>query len=239
MLHTILSSLDTLKRSLLHLAFPHVCENCGTDLPDEEHFLCLPCLELLPCTHFHMYPNNPVEKMFWGRIPLTHATAQFYFTKHSPIQKLMHAFKYKGNKELGLYLGRMMGQQLAASNRFRFVDAVIPLPLFYAREKKRGFNQAAILCQGISEILKVPVLTNVVARTMHTESQTKKNRVQRWQNMKGRFVVKDPGLVQGKHLLLVDDVVTTGATLESCGQVLLEAGDVRVSIATLCLSSSS
>ncbi|HEX8607121.1 MAG TPA: phosphoribosyltransferase family protein [Pedobacter sp.] len=177
--------------------------------------------------------------MFWGRLPLTHATAQYYFTRRSAIQKLMHELKYRGNKELGLYLGRLMGQQLQASNRFRYLDALVPLPLFPAKERKRGFNQAELLCRGISEVTGTPVLTSVVIRTTNTESQTKKNRLERWENMKGRFVLTNKDIIQGKHVLLVDDVVTTGATLEACGKVILDARDTRLSIATLCISSSS
>ncbi len=176
--------------------------------------------------------------MFWGRIPLTSATAQFYFTRHSGIQQLMHELKYRGNKDLGIYLGRIMGSQLAATHRFRYVDALIPLPLFAAKEKKRGFNQAELLCRGMGEVMNVGVLKNVVSRISHTETQTKKNRTERWQNMKGRFRVNDQEALRGKHVLLVDDVVTTGATLEACGKVILEAENCRVSIATLCISSS-
>lgn len=177
--------------------------------------------------------------MFWGRLPLTNATAQYYYTRRSAIQQLMHEFKYRGNKDLGLYLGRMMGEQLTASNRFRYIDGLIPLPLFPAKERKRGFNQAELLCRGIAEVMEKPVLTGVVIRSENTETQTRKNRTERWQNMKGRFLLKDKTALPGKHLLLVDDVITTGATLEACGKVILAEEDVRLSVATLCMSSST
>jgi ComF family protein len=233
------TAFSSVKEALLHLVFPHVCENCNIDLNDPARYLCVHCQQSLPLTDYHLYPNNPIEKMFWGRIPLVSATAQYYFTQHSIIQGLMHQLKYNGNKELGLYLGRLVGSQFAASNRFRFVDALVPLPLFAAREKKRGYNQATILCQGIAEVLNVPVYENAVVRTTNTETQTRKNRTERWQNMKGRFEIKEPQLLRDRHILLVDDVVTTGATLESCGKVLLEVEGLRLSIATLCFSSSS
>jgi ComF family protein len=153
------------------------------------------------------------------------------------MQHLMHQLKYRGNKALGVYLGKIMGTALEASNRFRYVDALIPLPLFPTKERKRGFNQATVLCEGIAEILGKPVLTNAVIRTAHTESQTKKNRIQRWQNMEGRFEVVNPAAVTGKHLLLVDDVITTGATLEACGAALLQTENTQLSLATLCYSS--
>src|SRR6478735_2149054 len=157
--------LTDLKESFLHLLFPHVCEGCGTDILNHDHFLCLQCHSSLPKTDFHLYSNNPIEKIFWGRLPLTNATAQYYFTKDSAMQHLMHQLKYRGNKELGVYLGRLMGHALRQSNRFLSVDALIPLPLFPAKERKRGFNQAMVLCQGIAEVLEKPILKNVVTRT--------------------------------------------------------------------------
>jgi len=228
--------LKDIKDALLHLAFPHVCEGCGTDNLQSEHLLCLRCLSSLPSTNFHMHPNNPIEKIFWGRIPLTSATSQYYFTKESMMQHLMHQFKYKGNKEVGIYLGKLMGWALAQSNRFSSIDALIPLPLHKSKEHKRGYNQATILCEGISSVLSKPVLRNVVTRPEQTETQTRKGRIQRWQNMEGKFALSAIDAIQDKHLLLVDDVVTTGATLEACSRELLKAENVQLSIATLCFS---
>lgn len=231
--------LHDFKEAVLHLTFPHVCEGCGTDVLAIDHFLCLRCLSSLPQTKFHLHANNPIEKIFWGRVPLVNATAQYYFTKESLMQSLMHAFKYKSNKELGFYLGTLMGQSLLESNRYQNIDAIIPLPLFPQKERKRGYNQAAILGEGIGEILKKPVLKNVVVRNQATETQTKKNRVERWQNMEGRFELINEKAIEGKHVLLVDDVVTTGATLEACSREIILAKDIRLSIATLCFSSGS
>lgn len=228
--------LNEIKDSLLHLAFPHVCECCGTDNLQAEHLLCLRCLSSLPTTNFHLHANNPVEKIFWGRIAVTCATAQYYFTKESMIQHLMHQFKYKGNKEVGIYLGKLMGWAIAESNRFSTVDALIPLPLHKSKEHKRGYNQAVLLCEGISTILNKPVLKNIVTRPEKTETQTRKSRIQRWQNMKGKFELTDASAIESKHLLLVDDVVTTGATLEACGREILKAKNVQLSLATLCFS---
>ena len=234
-----MSLLVDIKEALLHLAFPHICEGCGTDIIQSDHHLCLYCLSSMPQTQFHLHRNNQIEKIFWGRVPLAHATAQYYFTKESMMQRLMHSFKYRGNKELGLYLGRLMGQALLTSNRFDSIDAVIPLPLYASKERRRGYNQATILCNGIAEVFVKPVLNTVVRRPEHTETQTKKNRVERWQNMAGRFELTDATGIEGKHVLLIDDVVTTGATLESCAIELLKAPNLRLSIATLCFSSGS
>lgn len=229
--------LKDIKESLLHLAFPHVCEGCGSDLVELNNELCLKCLSSLPETNFHLHQNNPIEKIFWGRLPVTHATAQYYFTKESLMQHLMHQLKYKGNKELGHFLGRLMGNAIATSGRFLSVEALVPLPLFPSKERKRGFNQATILCNGISEVLQKPVLKEAIKRVTYTDSQTKKGRVERWQNMEGRFELTDPKIIEGKHILLIDDVITTGATLEASGRELLKAQNVQLSIATLCFSS--
>jgi len=229
--------LKEIKDALLHIIFPHVCDGCGSDLLNIESRLCIRCFASLPETNFEEHPGNPVEKIFWGRIPIANATAQFYFTKESLMQHLMHQFKYKGNKDLGLQLGRMMGNALNASNRFNNIDALIPLPLFPSKEKKRGYNQATVLCEGIAEILNLPVLSNIISRPQHTETQTKKGRIERWRNIEGKFELKEQQGIQNKHLLLVDDVVTTGATLEACGNELLSAGNVKLSIATLCVAS--
>jgi len=228
-----------IKESVLQLVFPHVCAGCDSDLLNEESQLCLRCLTALPETNFNWHANNPMEKIFWGRLPLVNATAQFYFTKESLIQYLMHQLKYKGNKELGLQLGRLMGSGLKETNRFKSIDALIPLPLYPKKEKRRGFNQATILCDGISEILNIPVLKKTIIRTQHTDTQTKKGRMERWQNIEGKFELLNAASIENKHILLVDDVVTTGATLEACGSMLLQANNVRLSIATLCFASRS
>lgn len=228
--------LKEIKESVLHLLFPHVCTGCGSDILSNESVLCMRCIEGMPETNFEIHPNNPVEKLFWGRLPVTNAAALFYFTKESLMQHLMHQFKYKGNKDLGLQLGRIMGEQILKSGRFN-VDALIPLPLFPGKEKKRGYNQATVLCQGMAESMKIPVLDKVITRPQHTETQTKKGRIERWKNMEGKFILSDTSSIRNKHLLLVDDVVTTGATLEACGNELLQVENVKLSLACLCVSS--
>ena len=231
--------LQAIKEALLHLAFPHVCEGCGTDTLPQDHYLCVHCLEALPKTAYPLHADNPVEQLFWGRLPVHQAAAHFYFTRESTVQHLVHQFKYFGHKELGLYLGRLMGYELQAAGRFGDIEAIIPLPLHTSRERRRGFNQALVLCRGIAEVLQRPVLEDVVIRTERTESQTKKSRIERWQNMQGKFQLRDANRIKDKHILLIDDVVTTGATLEACGQALLQAPGTRLSIATLCTSSGN
>ncbi len=229
--------LTEIKESFLHLLFPHVCDGCSSDLLSKESNLCLKCIEALPQTDFEFHPGNPVEKKFYGRLPLQHASAFCYFNKESLVQHLVHQFKYRNNRELGVQLGRLMGDALKRSGRFG-VDALIPLPLFPDKERKRGYNQSLLLCQGIAEHLHAPILKNVITRPQHTETQTKKGRIERWRNMEGKFVLNAPDAIAGKHVLLVDDVITTGATLEACGSEILNTADTRLSIATLCYSYS-
>lgn len=229
-------SVKDIRDSFLHLMFPHVCFGCGSDIIDRQMLLCLRCLHDLPETNFASYKGNPVEKIFWGRLPVEGATAQYYFTKGSMIQRLMHQFKYKGAQELGLMLGRLMGEQIRKCERFP-ADALLPLPLFPGRERVRGYNQSDILCDGMSESLRIPVLKKAVSRPNFTETQTRKGRIERWKNIEGKFIVTDPEAIRDRHLLVVDDVVTTGATLESCGNELLKVNGVRLSIASLCISS--
>lgn len=225
-----------IRLSILHLCYPHICAGCGQDLPDEDAELCLRCLHSLPETCFEQHPGNPVEKLFRGRLPLVAATAQFYFTKESLMQQLLHLLKYKGQKDLGLYLGRLMGRQLLQAARI-IPDALVPLPLFPQRERKRGYNQATILCQGMAEVMHLPVLDKVITRPEHTDTQTKKGRVDRWKNMEGKFAIVNRDAIRGKHLLLVDDVITTGATLEACGHELLQQENTRLSVASLCIAT--
>ena len=231
-----MKAVTELREALLHLVFPRVCAGCGREVPGREMILCLHCLHELPETQFEKFADNPVEKIFWGRLPLSAAAATYYFTKKSLMQRLMHLFKYRGARELGLQLGRLMGEKIRNGMRFA-PDILVPLPLFKKKEKFRGYNQATVLCEGIAETLNIPLVQDAVIRPDFTETQTRKGRIERWKNIEGRFRVTRPDLLHGKHILLVDDVVTTGATLESCGNEFLEM-DVELSIATLCYASS-
>jgi len=217
----------------LHLFYPHVCIGCGSDLIRDDNLLCIKCINNLPHTNFAMHANNPIEKIFWGRLPLVAAHSEFYFTKDSLIQHLIHLLKYEGNKEIGRYLGELMGKSLINGNRFGNIDALIPLPLFPEKERKRGYNQAAVIAEGMSIAMGVPVINGLVVRQKFTETQTKKHRTERWENVAESFKVNDTDQLKDKNLLLVDDVVTTGATFEACGNALLKIEHVHLSIASL------
>ena len=229
--------LKNISESVLQLLFPHICAGCGSDHLQKDYCLCMRCLNSLPETNFELYKDNPVEKIFWGRTKLESATAQFYFTKESLMQQLMHQFKYKGNRALGLQLGRLMGTQLKQSNRFDSIEALIPLPLYPEKERKRGYNQATLLCEGIASAMGIPILDKAVRRPQHTDTQTRKGRIERWKNMEGKFILTQADLIADKHVLLVDDVITTGATLEACSIEILKTPGVKLSIATLCMAS--
>ncbi len=196
------------------------------------------CTDRLPFTNFHRFEDNPVEKTFWGRLPLAHASSYLYFNKDSIVQQLMHQLKYKGNKQIGLHFGKQIGAVLMGSPRFPAADYLVPLPLHAARQKKRGYNQAGLLCEGMAESLNIPVLEQAVIRRSETVSQTNKNRASRWENMENKFFLRDPACLENKHVVLVDDVITTGATLEACGLELLKANGLLLSIVTLAYTSA-
>ena len=228
-----MASLQTLISDTIHLFYPHVCTGCGSDLVSVHNLLCLKCIDALPQTNFAKHAANPIEKIFWGRIPLAAAHSEFYFSKENLLQHLIHQLKYKNNQQIGFYMGQCMGKSLLASNRFNKIDTIIPLPLYPDKERKRGYNQATVICNGVSDILNIPVLNNIVIRQKHTETQTKKHRTERWDNVAGSFTITDKNQLKNKNLLLIDDVITTGATLEACGAVMLKIDGVILSIATL------
>jgi ComF family protein len=216
-----------------HLFFPHVCEGCGSDVLENNSLLCAACFLKLPETVFIKEENNPVEKIFYGRIKIETAGAGFYFTKHSLLQHLIIQLKYRGNKDVGFYLGKLLGYQLLQTERFNDIDAIIPLPLNAKKERKRAYNQAAVIAEGISSVWYKPILKNAVQRTVFTETQTHKDRISRWQTMEGVFATVDKSSLEGKHILLIDDIVTTGATLEACGEKILQVRETKLSIATI------
>jgi ComF family protein len=177
-----------------------------------------------------MLPCNPIEKIFWGRVNIQAAAAYAYFTSGSSIQKSLHQLKYKGRKQVGYYFGTRMGMAIKSCNRFAHCEVIIPLPLYATREKKRGYNQASLIAEGISRQLNIPVISDVIFRIRKTETQTNKSRIQRWKNMEDSFEIRNPEKIQGKHILLIDDVITTGASLEACAQVLQKISGIHLSI---------
>lgn len=219
------------------LVYPKTCVGCGSDILNNKQLLCWHCVEQLPVTGFENQRNNLVEDLFAGRMPIEMATSFLFFAKKSLAQRLIHQIKYKGNKELGILLGNMMGKAMMDAGWNHSIDVIIPLPLNKKKEIKRGFNQAALLAAGISEAMNKSIESAAVIRSKFTETQTKKSREGRWENVAEVFELKDKNKLENKHILLVDDVVTTGATLEACGQALLNVSGLKLSIAALAFAS--
>jgi ComF family protein len=215
------------------LFFPPVCVTCGNRLINQETFVCMDCWFDLPVTNFHNENENKVAQLFWGRVHVEYATAFFSYKKGSRYQQLIHAVKYRGMKELGFETGKRFGLELKEAAGFKTVDLVVPVPLHPRKQKIRGYNQSEWIARGIGNTMNLPVSTDNLFRNVHTSTQTRKSRFERWQNVEGIFDVKKPEIFEGKHILLVDDVVTTGSTLEACAIHLLKINGVSVSIATL------
>jgi ComF family protein len=217
----------------ISLLFPELCPACGTDLVANEHIICTDCLYNLPATNFHTQPDNIVAQQFWGKIKVESAYALYYFTKGGKVQNLMHHFKYKGMHQIGNVLGNIAGGQLVANDKFSSVDYIIPVPLHKSRLKERGYNQSACFAEGLAQKLHTEVELNNLVRVKATETQTHRSRFARFENMQEVFVVADPEKLKDKHVLLVDDIVTTGSTLEACGMQLLKIPGLKLSIATI------
>lgn len=187
----------------------------------------------LPETNFHMEKDNKVYQVFWGRAPLEHATAYCYYKKGGSIQKLIHQLKYQGHPEIGIFLGKLYGSKLIENNSYSNIDGIIPIPLHKKKQIKRGFNQAEKIAQGLSESMGIEKNIKVVFRVRASSTQTKKNRYNRWENVEEIFQVIEPERYKGKHFLLVDDVITTGATMEACLQALQVIPEVKLSVCAI------
>lgn len=216
----------------LALIYPENCAACGQTLLKNEETICTECILILPKTYYWKNHENPISKLFWGRIPVENACSFLHFTKGGKVQHLLHQLKYKGNKNAGYYTAKLFGAELK-DTPFNLIDAIIPVPLHLSKLKKRGYNQSEIIANGLSEILNKPIKTNWLVRKYASETQTKKSRFKRWENVKEIFATENETEFEGKHLLIVDDVITTGATIEACAQLLLKVKGVKISIVAL------
>lgn len=221
---------------LLHLLYPNLCVGCDADLTGGDYCFCMRCLNRLLLTDMHKQAENEFTDRFWGRLQIESGAAMYYFNRKSPIQRALHRLKYQNQPDVGVRIGRRFGQLLSQSPYFERIQAIVPVPLHRQKERQRGYNQSAMLAQGLADSMRVPVLLNSLVRKTHTGSQTRKKRMERFENVSTVFTVKQPEKIQGKHLLLVDDVLTTGATLEACGNVLLEIPGTRLSLATIAIA---
>ena len=215
------------------LIFPQVCMACGKPLFKEEQSLCMLCVYKLPKTNFHLEKDNPIEKIFWGRVPVHSAAAYYSFTQGSKVRHLIHELKYRGQRQVGVSIGELYGHELKQSEYFNTIDVIIPVPLHKVKLKQRGYNQSEAFAEGLSASMKVETDFKTLYRVFESDTQTKKKRFFRWKNVEAIFQLKDTITLQGKHILLVDDVITTGATLESCIQIVQTIPNVKVSVATI------
>ena len=225
--------LKPILNDLLELLYPSLCITCGDRLVSQEKFLCSKCWIDLPVSRYHLDTENRVAQLFWGRLPVEQATTYFFYRKGSRYQRLIHFIKYQGLKELGFETGRRFGAILAESGHFNSVDLIVPVPLHPKKEKKRGYNQSEWIARGISSRLNKRLSFGNMNRYVNTATQTRKDRFGRWRNVNGMFRVDDPQEYRNKHILLVDDVVTTGSTLEACGQEILKIPGTKISVSTL------
>ena len=221
---------------LLDLIYPNLCFICGETLLKSESHICLSCLNNIPRTNYHLLTDNPVEKRFWGKAPIFRGTSFFFFQKGSPFRKLLHELKYKGNKEIGEILGRYAAAELLNSPDFCSIDIIIPIPLHPKRFAQRGYNQSEWIGKGLSAVLDKPQDTNTLKRVKQTTTQTKKSVFERFENTEGIFELSGAKELEGKHLLLIDDVLTTGSTLNAAINTLLNIPNVKISIFTLAIA---
>lgn len=220
-------------KDFVSLIFPEVCLSCGKSLFKNEHCICTYCLYHLPKTNYHLKPENPVAMLFWGRANIHSAASCYSFAKGSKVQHLIHQLKYRGKKQAGITIGKFYGKELLESEQFNSIDVIIPVPLHSKKKRKRGYNQSDLFAEGLSMSMNIEFKTDILIRVAASGTQTKKSRFSRWKNVESVFEVLNEESLKGKHILLVDDVVTTGSTLEACAQSIFKIPDTKVSIATI------
>ncbi|WP_159022427.1 ComF family protein [Formosa sp. L2A11] len=223
-------------KALFNILFPKVCYSCQNILADGEHTLCTDCRHRLPVTQFHFNNDASVCKVFYGRVKIEQATALLRFEKKGMTQKLIHQLKYKGQEPIGTFLGDWLGGDLQTLDAYKTIDIVIPVPLHKKKLKKRGYNQVTKFGQQLAAALQAEYMDNVLIKVTNTNSQVSKNRLSRWTNSETIFSVQSLDKIKNKNILLVDDIITTGATIESCATLLLRAENVKISIAAMAIA---
>ena len=219
--------------NFLQLFYPRLCLHCDNRLTESEQYLCLHCFCELPRTHYHRRIDNPVLKLFTGFFSINEIATFLFFEREGKVQKLVHSFKYFGNKQLAKYLGKIAALEMKTDGIFHHVDMLVPVPLHPKKERKRGYNQAEWIAKGVEQVYHCPVRTDVLHRNIDTVTQTRKTIYERHLNVEEIFSLKNVDALEGKHLLLIDDVITSGATLRACIQVLSAIPDIRISIFSL------
>lgn len=204
-----------------NIIFPKLCAACNQSLLKNEVVICTKCIIELPKTNYHLDKENSINKVFWGRVDIKMAGAYYHFSKGGRVQQLLHELKYKGNEKVGEFIGKLYAYDLKKSEYFQNIDFIIPIPLHKNKLKKRGYNQSESFAKGLSEVLGAPINTTDLFRKVDSKTQTKKTRYKRWENVGEIFGVLNNNKIENKTILLVDDVVTTGATIEASAKVLI------------------
>lgn len=233
-------AMTTAFRALYNLSglfYPNLCLACSHNLPPRQESICLNCQYKLPKTGFHQQVENRFTERFWGRVHLQAGAALYYFNKGGRTQRLIHSLKYEGKRQIGVKLGQIYGYELKEAPVFREASLILPVPLHPRKERQRGYNQSACFAQGLAQSMGIPWLKDGLKRLEFTATQTKKNRLERFDNVSAAFVAPRPKQLEGQHILLVDDVITTGATLEACALRLLELPGTKVSMATIAIAN--
>jgi ComF family protein len=225
------STVSDLFTDFISLIYPRYCLACRDGLVKGEEIVCTRCILELPRTGYHLEQENPVYKRLFGRLPIKYGVAFLIFQKGGHVQQLLHEFKYNNHPEIGRVIGRVYGDELQKCGFSDEFDNILPIPLHPVKQRRRGYNQSEEFAKGLSESLKVPVLPDQVKRITVTETQTRKSKLRRWENVREVFSIDAKEAIHNKRILLVDDVITTGATLEACGQILLDAGCSQLSVA--------
>ncbi|MDB4402931.1 phosphoribosyltransferase family protein [Algibacter sp.] len=223
-------------KSIINLFFPKVCYACHNLLNDNEDTICMNCRHDLPITNFHFDNNDSVAKVLYGRAKIENGTALFRFEKKGNVQRLIHNLKYKDHEHIGFILGNWLGGELKTLESYKNIDVVIPVPLHKNKLKKRGYNQVALFGQQVAEALNADYLDDVLVKVTNTKSQVNKKRLARWTNSDELFTLKNIEAIDNKHILVVDDIITTGATLEACISILNQAKNIKISIATMAIA---
>jgi len=222
---------------LLSILFPRVCQACGDHLVRNENLICSACYVAIPKTGFHLERNNFAEKLFWGRCNVEKAAAWAYYIRGGRMTRLIYRFKYNGIKEIGLELGRIYGIALTESGFMNEIDVILPVPLHQSKERRRGFNQSRVLAESIAEVSGKPVNNEALLRVTRTETQTVRSRIERWRNVEGIFTLGNHEVIENKHVLLVDDVITTGSTIDACVTALSAVNGIKVSVVSLAVAA--
>lgn len=222
-------------REFFRILFPDLCCHCGEALVGDERYLCTTCLSHIAWASNASQPGNSVEQRLLGRIPVEAAASLMIFQKNTVVQDIVHQIKYHGNDGMARQYGHLLGVALEQSGRFHDIDCIVPVPLHYRKKYERGYNQSELLAEAIAKVLHHPVAARNLYRKRYTDTQTHKNRLDRLDNMDNVFAVRHPEAWEDKHLLLVDDILTTGATTEACYHALQVVPDLRISVAVLAL----